>query len=104
MTAGGDGERDRALDRAFERLGQLLEFPTDFPLKIMGTRVDGFAQAIAGVVLAHAPDFDVGTMQMRASARGTYLSVTVTIRARSREQLQALYTELAGHPLVRVVL
>ncbi|GAB4061527.1 DUF493 domain-containing protein [Uliginosibacterium sediminicola] len=82
----------------------LLEFPTDFPLKIMGLRVDGFVQAVVDVVLRHAPDYDPATVEMRPSANGKYLSLTCTIRATSKPQLDALYTELSSHPMVKVVL
>lgn len=82
----------------------LLVFPTPFPIKVMGRRDDGYAQAILDVVLRHAPDFDPATMEMRPSRAGTYLSVTVTITARSREQLDALYKDLSGHPMVMMVL
>jgi len=90
----GDGERDPSA----------LVFPTDFPIKIMGRRVDHFAQEIAAVVRRHAPDFDPATLELRASRAGNYLSVTATIRATSRAQLDALYRELTSHPLVKVVL
>ncbi len=82
----------------------LLEFPTTFPIKVMGKRADGFAQAIVDVVLRHAPDFDASTLEMRASREGNYLSVTATVNATSREQLDALYRELTSHPLVSIVL
>lgn len=82
----------------------LLEFPCDFPLKIMGASDVGFAQAIADVVLKHAPDFDVATMEMRPSKAGNYLSLTCTVRAVSQAQLDALYRELTAHPMVKVVL
>ena len=81
-----------------------LQFPTDFPIKIMGRRVDDFAQTIVDVVMQHAPDFDASTLEMRTSKDGNYLSVTATIRATSREQLDALYRALTSHPLVKVVL
>jgi len=82
----------------------LLTFPTPFPIKVMGRREEGYAQAILEVVLRHAPDYDPATMEMRPSKAGTYLSLTVTINARSREQLDALYKELSGHPMVTMVL
>lgn len=82
----------------------LLQFPCDFPIKVMGQRQDGFAQAVLDVVLRHAPDFDAAAMEMRPSAKGNYMSLTCTIRAVSRAQLDALYQELSGHPLVKVVL
>ena len=81
-----------------------LTFPTQFPIKIMGRRVDGFAQAVVEVVQAHAPDFDASTLEMRASSAGNYLSVTATINATSREQLDALYRDLSSHPMVSLVL
>lgn len=82
----------------------LLEFPCDFPIKIMGSRTDDFAQTMVEIVLRHAPDFATESVEMRASSSGNYLSVTCTIRATSKPQLDALYQELSGHPLVKVVL
>jgi putative lipoic acid-binding regulatory protein len=81
-----------------------LLFPTDFPIKVMGLRVDQFAQEIVAVVREHAPDFDPATRELRASSGGKYLSVTATVRATSRAQLDALYRALTRHPLVKVVL
>lgn len=82
----------------------LLVFPCDFPIKIMGARVDEFAQTIMEVVIRHAPDFDAAAMEMRTSSKGSYLAVTCTINATSQAQLDALYRELTAHPLVKVVL
>lgn len=82
----------------------LIEFPSDFPIKIMGVRSDDFAQMVLEVVLRHDPDFDGGTMEMRPSRKGSYLSLTCTVRATSQRQLDALYRELSAHPLVKVVL
>ena len=93
-----------SLTTAFDRLEQLLEFPVDFPLKVMGRRVDGFAQTISDIVRRHSPAFDPGTIELRPSSQGTWLSLTVVVRIESRAQLEALYREIAGHPLVRIVL
>lgn len=82
----------------------LLEFPCEFPIKIMGARVDDFAQAMIEVVLRHAPDFDPAGVHMRPSAKGNYLAITCTLNATSQAQLDALYTELSSHPMVKVVL
>jgi putative lipoic acid-binding regulatory protein len=82
----------------------LLTFPCAFPIKAMGRRTDDFAQAVLAVVLRHAPDFDSATVEMRASSGGKYLSVTCTISATSREQLDNLYRDLSSHPLVSMVL
>lgn len=82
----------------------LLQFPCDFPIKVMGKRVDGYAQAVVQIVQAHVPGFDAAGVEMRASSKGAYLSLTCTVRATSRAQLDALYRELSAHPLVKVVL
>jgi len=82
----------------------LIEFPCDFPLKIMGASAADFAQAVAAIVARHAPDFDPASMEMRASSAGQYLSLTCTVRAVSQEQLDALYRDLTAHPMVKVVL
>ncbi|MDR2016449.1 MAG: DUF493 family protein [Burkholderiales bacterium] len=82
----------------------LLQFPCDFPIKVMGKNVEGFAQAIADVVVMHAPDFDPATMEMRPSKENRYLSLTVTVRATSKAQLDALYQALTAHPMVSMVL
>ena len=82
----------------------LLAFPCDFPLKVMGRRDEGFADAVVEVVQAHAPGFDAASVEMRASSGGNYLSLTCTVTATSREQLDALYRALTAHPLVKVVL
>ncbi len=86
------------------RQDSLLEFPCDFPIKIMGARDDEFAQLVVAIVSRHAPDFDAARVEMRASSGGKYLSLTCTIRATSKPQLDDLYRELSAHPLVKVVL
>ena len=82
----------------------LLKFPTAFPIKVMGRTQDGFAQAIVMVVQKHAPDFEPATVEMRASSHGKYLSLTCTVNAVSREQLDDLYRDLTSHPMVAMVL
>ena len=82
----------------------LIEYPCDFPIKIMGARVDGFTQAVIEVVLRHAPDFEPAGAEMRPSSKGNYLAVTCTFRALSQAQVDAMYRELTAHPMVKVVL
>lgn len=82
----------------------LIEYPCDFPIKVMGKHSDDFVQNMVDIVLRHAPDFAAESMELRASSGGAYVSVTCTIRAVSREQLDNLYRELSGHPAVKVVL
>lgn len=99
-----DGTGADSLSAAFDRLGSLLEFPVDYPIKVMGARVDGFAQAIAGLVRERHPDFDPAGISLRTSSRGTYLSISFSVRVDSREALESLYRAIAAHELVRIVL
>ncbi len=87
-----------------EPVESLIEYPSDFPIKIMGVMQDAFAQTMVELVKEHDPDFHAGRMEMRPSSKGTYLSLTVTVRATSREQLDNLYRALTAHPMVKVVL
>ena len=82
----------------------LIEYPCAFPLKIMGKAEDSLADAVLEIVSRHDPEFVAATMEMRASSGGNYLSLTCTVVATSKPQLDALYTDLSSHPLVKVVL
>ena len=82
----------------------LVQYPSDFPLKIFGEQHPEFAQSVLDVVTRHAPDFVAASMEMRASKTAKYISLTCTIRATSRAQLDAVYQELCAHPLVKMVL
>ena len=82
----------------------LIEYPCEFPIKVMGHTRAGFAQSVLEVVHRHVPDFDGATMEMKTSKHGKYLSITCIVIATSREQLDALYRELCDHPMVVMVL
>lgn len=82
----------------------LITYPSAFPIKVMGAKVEGFTEALVAVALEHDPDFDVATLEIRESSGGKYLGVTLTITATSREQLDTLYRALTSHPMVKVVL
>ncbi|SOE52593.1 Proposed lipoate regulatory protein YbeD [plant metagenome] len=82
----------------------LIEYPSDFPIKVMGRQHPELAQVLTEVVLQHDPGFDPATVEMRPSKGGNYIGLTFTVRATSREQLDALYRALHGHPMVSVVL
>ena len=82
----------------------LIDYPSEFPVKVMGLTQAGFAQAILALVKKHAPDFDESTVGMRPSRAGKYLSLTFVIRATSRQQLDALYQDLSDHPMVNMAL
>ncbi len=86
-----------------DRNKDLIEYPCDFPLKIMGATRDDFLPAVTEIVCAHDPDFDTSTIETRHSSNGNYLSITATIRATSRQQLDSIYMALTSHPLVKIV-
>ena len=65
---------------------------------------ESFAQVVLAVVLKHAPDFDATTVEMRPSKNGNFISVTATINAQSKAQIDAIYLELTGNPLVLMAL
>jgi uncharacterized protein len=82
----------------------LIEYPSAFPIKVMGAHVDGFGEAIVMVARQFDPGFDPATVEQRPSKGGNYLGLTITITATSREQLDELYRTLSTHPMVKVVL
>jgi hypothetical protein len=82
----------------------LIEYPSRFPIKVMGANVDGFVHAVTQIAKQFDPEFDASTIELRDSREGKYLGVTITINATSREQLDELYRTLSTHPMVKVVL
>ena len=82
----------------------LIEFPSRFPIKVMGVKVDGFLEAVTVVARQFDPEFDETTIELRDSSAGKYLGITITVTATSREQLDELYRTLSTHPMVKVVL
>jgi putative lipoic acid-binding regulatory protein len=82
----------------------LIEYPSDFPIKVMGKQHPQLAQILTEVVLRFDPEFDAATVEMRPSKAGNYIGLTFTVRATSREQLDDLYRALHGHPMVSIVL
>lgn len=86
------------------RRDSLIEYPSRFPIKVMGAKADGFVHAITQIAHQFDPTFDASTVELRDSKAGNYLGVTITITATSREQLDELYRTLSTHPMVKVVL
>jgi putative lipoic acid-binding regulatory protein len=74
----------------------LLEFPCEFPIKAMGLADGTFDARVVEIIHRHVEDLPEGAIRRRPSAKGKYLSVTVTIRATSREQLDDIYRELTA--------
>ena len=86
------------------RKDSLIEYPSRFPIKVMGAKVDGFVHEITRIALQFDPGFDAATVELRNSSAGNYLGVTITVTATSRQQLDDLYRALTAHPMVKVVL
>jgi len=89
-------------DAAPER--SLIDYPSAFPIKVMGARADGLTEAVVALALQFDATFDAATLEARPSKGGKYLGLTITVNATSREQLDALYRALSAHPMVKVVL
>ncbi len=81
----------------------LIQYPCDFPIKVMGERRDDFAQAVIEAVEPHTGPLQAHQIEMRASKQGRYLSLTLTLRVTSREQLDSIYLCLTSHPWVKLV-
>ena len=86
------------------RKDSLIEYPSRFPIKVMGAKVDGFVNAVTTIARQFDPDFDASTVELRDSSAGNYLGITITITATSRQQLDDLYRALSSHAMVKVVL
>ncbi|MDH3354019.1 MAG: DUF493 domain-containing protein [Chromatiales bacterium] len=83
---GEQGEIDEAV----------FNFPCDFPIKAMGRHSDEFEATVVTIVRKHCPDIGENSVKTRASKAGSYLSVTVIVRATSKLQLDNLYLELTA--------
>ncbi|MBI3229051.1 MAG: DUF493 family protein [Burkholderiales bacterium] len=82
----------------------LIEFPSDFPIKVMGSKLPEFQRLMLDVVRLYDPTIDDSKITSRDSAKGNYVSLTMTVRATSREQLDNIYRALSSHPLVKMAL
>jgi putative lipoic acid-binding regulatory protein len=81
-----------------------FEFPCDFPIKVIGKPGLTIDALVFSLVRAHAPDLGEGAIRSRTSRGGTYQSVTVTVRATDREQLDRIYRALTSHEDIQMVL
>ena len=82
----------------------LIDYPSQFPIKVMGLNVDGFVHAMVTVARHFDPGFDAASVELRPSKAAKYLGVTLIVTATSREQLDELYRTLSTHPMVKLVL
>jgi len=82
----------------------ILVFPSDFPIKIIGEVTAQFEKEIVAIARKHHPELEDDAIQLKKSGQGHYLSITITVRAVSQTALDALYTELSKHPDTKMVL
>lgn len=85
-------------------VGELLVFPTDYPIKVVGRSSDEFRARVHGIMLQHAPGLDAGRVGERLSENGRFLSITYIVPAESREQIEALVADLRGCEGVMMIL
>jgi putative lipoic acid-binding regulatory protein len=82
----------------------LIEYPCDFPIKVMGPNDPGFVDAMCFLARQFDPDWQESSLERRESTGGKYLGLTLTLHVLGREQLDEVYRTLSSHPLVKVVL
>ena len=92
------------INQSFDRIEALLDFPADFPIKVIGPPAEDFVQTIGSVVTTYVPGFDVGSITRNESRSGRFVSLTIEVQVDSREQLQNLYMTLANHEMVKLVI
>ena len=82
----------------------LLNFPTDYPIKVIGRPTAEFRARIHAIVLRHVPAIEASHVTEHLSKNGNYLSISYAIRADSREQVTALAADLTACPEVLLVI
>ncbi|NOL48684.1 DUF493 family protein [Pelistega europaea] len=82
----------------------LIEYPSDFPIKVMAHSHPDILDMLEALVLEHDPVFNREAVVMRPSSKGNYIGLTLIVRATSREQLDNIYRALHAHELVKIVL
>ena len=86
------------------RRDSLIDYPSRFPIKVMGAKAEGFPEAMTHIARQFDPAFGPADIEHRESSKGNYTGLTLIITATSREQLDEIYRTLSTHPMVKVVL
>lgn len=95
---------DKKQDLTQDAPSSLIDFPCDFPIKVMGVTEDTFAQTIISLIQTIVPEFNAANVEMRASSAGKYISLTCSVHVVSQPQLDDIYRLLSAHPLVKFAL
>lgn len=83
---------------------ELLKFPCRFPIKAVGLADETFETAVLTIIRLHATNLKEDAIRTRLSKNGKYMAITIIIEATSKEQLDAIYTDLNNHELVLMTL
>lgn len=81
-----------------------IEFPCDYPLKVVGRADEDFRQVVLDVIEVHAPGFDQTTVTLQDSSKGRFQSVRVTITATGEPQLKSIFEDLKATGRVQMVI
>ncbi len=82
----------------------LLEFPCEFPVKAMGKTRDDLDKIVYEIVCRFAPETPFENVKINQSKKGNFLSITVTITATSKEQLDNIYLALTSSEYISMAL
>ena len=82
----------------------LFKFPCEFPIKAIGRKIDNLDAIVFSIVRQHVPNLSEAAIRSRLSRQGNYISLTVTIMATSRKQLDAIYQDLTACDFIMIVL
>jgi len=91
-------------DLTLEEGETLLQFPCEFPIKAMGLSCDAFEIAVLEIINRHVDDLAEDALRMRPSKNGKYTSITITITARSKQQIDNIYLDLTACEHVSIAL
>ena len=83
---------------------KLLDFPCDFPIKMMGREQPEFRDAAVALVEQHTGKIRSGAIRTALSRNGNFLSITITIKAQNQQQLDDIYSDLSEHEEILVAL
>jgi len=82
----------------------LIDFPSDFPIKVMGKNENQFSETIVSLIQTVVPTFNPKNIESRVSSSGKYTSLTCTVNVESQAQLDDVYRLISAHPLVKFAL
>lgn len=81
-----------------------IEFPCDYPIKVLGRQTPQFHDTVLAVIERHAPGFDPASIKLKDSAKGTFVSLSLIITATGKAQLDAMHKDLIATGQVQMVI